>query len=64
MSQVIEFERADTRISLSVLRQVRSGPVRVELGELARRATQAARATVSEVVASGRVVYGINTGFG
>ena len=64
MSQVIEFERADTRISLAALRQVRSGPVRVELGPSARRATQAAHATVSDVVASGRVVYGINTGFG
>ena len=64
MSQVIEFERADTRIHLSALRKVRSGPVRVELGPSARRATQAAHATVSEVVASGRVVYGINTGFG
>ena len=64
MSEVIEFEGADTRITLSVLRQARAVPVRVALGQSARRAIRAAHATVSEVTASGRVVYGINTGFG
>ncbi|MEZ6194386.1 MAG: histidine ammonia-lyase [Planctomycetota bacterium] len=36
----------------------------LRLDDSARKAVEAARATVEDILASGRVVYGINTGFG
>jgi histidine ammonia-lyase len=41
-----------------------AGSVRVQLDDSARGRIEAARAVVERVVSDGRVVYGINTGFG
>lgn len=51
-------------MTLDALRPVVHGPVRVELDPTAREALRAARATVETIVDTGRVAYGINTGFG
>jgi histidine ammonia-lyase len=51
-------------LSLEALRQVWSGSVRVTIGDRAREAVAAAQATISNVLASGDQVYGVNTGFG
>ncbi|HWV56743.1 MAG TPA: aromatic amino acid lyase, partial [Longimicrobiales bacterium] len=39
-------------------------PIRVSLGRAARRRVEAARREVDSLVAEGRVVYGVTTGFG
>ncbi len=51
-------------LSLQTLRRVYSEPTQVRLPETCYDAINAAAATVSDVVAQGKPVYGINTGFG
>ncbi|TWS96181.1 histidine ammonia-lyase [Reyranella sp. CPCC 100927] len=51
-------------VTLADLRTVARGGVRLGLSADARRELQAAQAVVQQIVDSGRVAYGINTGFG
>ncbi|MEE9384800.1 MAG: histidine ammonia-lyase [Nannocystaceae bacterium] len=51
-------------LSLSQLRLVWSGPVRVQIEASARESIRCAHATVMSIISEGRTVYGINTGFG
>ena len=51
-------------VGLSELREVWGGPVQVELGDGARRRVAESNDFVTDVVASGEQVYGVNTGFG
>lgn len=51
-------------LNLKQLRQARQEPVELTLDEAARAQISASAATVSRVLAEGRTVYGINTGFG
>jgi histidine ammonia-lyase len=51
-------------LTLDLLRSVWRGPVRVKLDPSARARIDAAAAAIAGVIAEGRVVYGVNTGFG
>jgi histidine ammonia-lyase len=51
-------------LSLQDLRRVAAQPVGVELDPDCFAAIDASSATVADVIAQGRIVYGINTGFG
>jgi histidine ammonia-lyase len=51
-------------VVLAGWRRVYEAPARLTLGPATRAAIEAAQATVAAVVREGRVVYGINTGFG
>lgn len=59
---VLEIDGLSLRLA-DVEAVARSG-VRVELAESARRRVDASRAVVDEILSSGAVVYGVNTGFG
>ena len=52
------------RLTLDQLRSVWTNPVAVELDRVARARIDAAADTVAGVIAEGRIVYGVNTGFG
>ena len=52
------------RLTLSQIAAVAHGGERVLLSEEARARVAKARAVVEEIVAAGRTVYGVNTGFG
>jgi len=55
----------DTRpLTLAVLRAAWLGPVHATLGAAARERIAASHALIREVVAGGKRVYGVNTGFG
>ncbi|WP_194757375.1 histidine ammonia-lyase [Aliidiomarina indica] len=64
MTSVYELELSPGQLSLSQLRTMSRQPVRVSLPEQARKDVARAAKTVADVLAEGRVVYGINTGFG
>jgi histidine ammonia-lyase len=51
-------------VDLATLRAIYQGGVALTLADEARAAIDRASATVDAIVASGNVVYGINTGFG
>jgi histidine ammonia-lyase len=51
-------------LTLDLLRSVWRGPVRVILDPSARSRIDASAAAIARVIAEGRVVYGVNTGFG
>jgi histidine ammonia-lyase len=51
-------------LTLAQLRQVLHTPVTVELSAEALTAVDAGAKTIADIVASGDVVYGVNTGFG
>jgi len=51
-------------LTLAALRRVWAEPVRVALDPKARPRIDAAAQAIASVVAEGRVVYGVNTGFG
>lgn len=51
-------------VDLSTLRKIYQGNVRLELVDEARAGILASQKTVARIVESGKVVYGINTGFG
>jgi histidine ammonia-lyase len=55
---------SDTPLTLTDLREVWEGPVRLTVAESARELIRKSQATVDTVVSSGEQVYGINTGFG
>ncbi|KAK0350758.1 hypothetical protein LTR94_027695, partial [Friedmanniomyces endolithicus] len=54
----------ETPLSLADLRRVFDGPVQVVLSDRARHDVERGAAMVSSIVAEGRTVYGVNTGFG
>jgi histidine ammonia-lyase len=54
----------DAPLTLDQLRTVLGGPVTVELTPAAWADVEAGAATVARIVAEGRTVYGVNTGFG
>ncbi len=54
----------DAPLTLSQLRTVLDGPVTVSLTEAAWADVEKGAATVAAILAEGRTVYGINTGFG
>ena len=51
-------------LSLARLRAVLAAPVRLEITDDALKAVDAGAAAIAKIVASGDVVYGVNTGFG
>ena len=51
-------------VPFSALRRAWRAPVSVELGKGPRRRIEEAAEAVGEVIAQGRAVYGVNTGFG
>ena len=51
-------------LTLAALRAAWLGPVQVTLGSAARERIAASHALIREVVAGGKRVYGVNTGFG
>jgi len=52
------------QLDLSTLRRVHAEPVQLSLAPGARQAIRSSVETVRSVIAEGRTVYGINTGFG
>jgi histidine ammonia-lyase len=58
------LELAGQSLTLSEVAAVASGQLRPRLAETARRRIEASRAVVDRLLAEGRVVYGVNTGFG
>ena len=52
------------QISLATLRRLARAPTHLVLDPAARPAIDAAAACVGRVIAEGRTVYGVNTGFG
>lgn len=52
------------RVSLADLRRVYAGADRLVMDAASRPAVEASRAAVQAIVREGRVVYGVNTGFG
>ncbi|EIC82315.1 histidine ammonia-lyase [Serratia sp. M24T3] len=52
------------QVGLSTLRKIYQGNVRIELADSARAKVLASQEIVQQIVSQGRVVYGINTGFG
>ncbi|WP_321366208.1 histidine ammonia-lyase [uncultured Desulfuromusa sp.] len=51
-------------LSLQQLRRIQAEPIQLSLAPDCLEKIEAATATVHEVIAQGRVVYGVNTGFG
>ncbi|MCG8707522.1 histidine ammonia-lyase [Brenneria sp. 4F2] len=51
-------------VDLATLRKIYQGNVRLELVDEARAGILASQKTVARILTSGKVVYGINTGFG
>ncbi|WP_374515302.1 aromatic amino acid lyase, partial [Brevundimonas sp.] len=51
-------------LTLAQLRAVLDGPVSISLTDAAWVAVDKGAATIAAIVAEGRTVYGVNTGFG
>jgi histidine ammonia-lyase len=60
----VECRLTPGEVSLATLKAIYHGNVTLTLADSAWSAVNAARRTVDEIVEAGRVVYGINTGFG
>jgi histidine ammonia-lyase len=58
------LELSGQQLSLSQVGEVARGGVGARLSEAARARMEASRRTVESIIAEGRVVYGVNTGFG
>lgn len=58
----LELEKG--RVSLAELRQVYQHPCKVKIGDPVWEKVASSCATISDIMATGRVVYGVNTGFG
>ena len=58
----VELERG--QISLDELREIYYRPCRVRIGDQVWAKVAASQATIGDITATGRVVYGVNTGFG
>ncbi|QCT22606.1 histidine ammonia-lyase [Jejubacter calystegiae] len=64
MMSSVECRLTPGEVSLATLKAIYHGNVTLTLADSAWSAVNAARRTVDEIVDAGRVVYGINTGFG
>lgn len=60
----VECRLTPGEVSLATLKAIYHGNVTLTLADSAWSAVNASRRTVDEIVDAGRVVYGINTGFG
>lgn len=58
------LELSGQKLSLQQIADVASGREQAKLSDAARLRCDAARAVVEKIVAEGRTVYGVNTGFG
>ncbi|HEY0384905.1 MAG TPA: histidine ammonia-lyase [Pyrinomonadaceae bacterium] len=58
------LELSGQRLSLAEVNEVARGALSVGLAEEARRKVEKARHVIGKILAEGRVVYGVNTGFG
>ncbi len=54
----------DTAIDLGHVEKALAGPVRTALNDGARQAIARSAATIEDILAAGKTVYGVNTGFG
>ncbi|MDP2259330.1 MAG: histidine ammonia-lyase [Caulobacter sp.] len=54
----------DTPIDLGHVEKALAGPVRTALNDGARQAVARSAATIENILAAGKTVYGVNTGFG
>ena len=61
---MFKLELKPGRMTLRQLRRVAQEPVRLRLAPGCRRRIEQSVATVREVIGRGRVIYGVNTGFG
>ena len=61
---MIELKIDKGSLSLKTFRDVWSGPVQLTVSDKCGEAIAAAHATISDVLAGGDQVYGVNTGFG
>lgn len=61
---ITEIEINPGKLTLAELRQMTREPLRVRLTESCKTKIDASVKTVQEVINQGRVIYGINTGFG
>lgn len=58
------LELGHVPLTLAQLRSVLAAPVKVSLADAAWADVEKGAATIAEIVAEGRTVYGVNTGFG
>ena len=58
------LELAPARLTLADLRRIWSQPVTLAVDRSAKQAVDAAAHAVDRIIASGKTVYGVNTGFG
>src|SRR5215470_9934532 len=61
---MIDLDLSPGALTLGLLRKVWSGNARIRLDAASRPRVDAAATAISRVIAEGRVVYGVNTGFG
>lgn len=52
------------KIDIEVIEQALVGPMAVSLSDDAKAAVAASRATIDDILKTGKTVYGVNTGFG
>ncbi len=52
------------QLTLAQLRRIQDGPVRLALSDESIRLIHRSSATVREIIRQGRIIYGVNTGFG
>ncbi|HBA88890.1 MAG TPA: histidine ammonia-lyase [Geobacter sp.] len=61
---MFELRMEPGRLTLASLRRVKAEPVRVTLAPECLDAVERSVRTVAEVIREGRIIYGVNTGFG
>jgi histidine ammonia-lyase len=61
---ISEIEIDPGKLTLAELRQIAKAPIRVRLTKSCTAKIDASVETVRDVIRQGRVIYGINTGFG
>jgi len=61
---ITEIDIDPGKLTLDQLRLIAKGPVKVRLAKSCRASIDASVKTVEDVIKQGRVIYGINTGFG
>ncbi|MDE1940142.1 MAG: aromatic amino acid lyase, partial [Alphaproteobacteria bacterium] len=64
MKTMFDIDITDEGLDLAVLRRAAREPLRVRLTDAVRGKVAKAAEAVSSIIDSGRVTYGINTGFG
>ncbi len=60
----MELEIDDQKLTLRILRDAWRSPISLTIGDKARSRIEASQQKISDVLASGDQVYGVNTGFG